>query len=523
MIIFTPLNRPDPPHGRSRRNAAAVLPLMLTAAVCAEAPVSPLPVPEYSFDQSSPSVENGDVIPSDVLRFELPHPAAAFPGELLGLVSPTDDLDALSASNSDLSEMIRFSFLLSVDRQTKGDLPPDPYLVQIGVPFNVFDQADRGHAAGDQFYSTETFTRHAQIGPLLTYADTNTFLTRNNFDEGGTDFAAYPETHADTILNPSTPQDRVDAMAKLVIGNPDAGIGAVYFSVSIDSPSLRTLPGGESPSGAHIFVCRQPSLPAGACCIDGEGCELLSSDECSNLGGSWLGADTSCADCSSSLYDGACCLEERGCQIIRPELCLDMGGIWLGSGTSCWMCGPTRFGGVPEVGGGRAHCASGLGGGSNVSEGRPSWSSTSAKGNGDLGDSCAELYASFSDLGLKQADDIDAMIVIDTNDNGLFDGTDQVFFSLTPSSPSLSIAGSGASPASAADVLVAARGRPPVVFAPAGMFGLGAPEDNIDALDYTIVESWMSRPFEHGIRSIWDKPDRPRPAPKRPRLLRRSR
>ena len=100
-------------------------------------------------------------------------------------------------------------------------------------------------------------------------------------------------------------------------------------------------------------------------------------------------------------------------------------------------------------------------------------------------DSQTRLFVDFSQLGLVQGDDIDAMIIIDDAGDGLFDpSVDQVLFSLTPDSPSLATI-EGASPAgAAADVFTTVAGAPPAVFASALDLGLGDPADNVDALDF---------------------------------------
>lgn len=97
------------------------------------------------------------------------------------------------------------------------------------------------------------------------------------------------------------------------------------------------------------------------------------------------------------------------------------------------------------------------------------------------------VFASSSALGLTASDDIDAIIVFDTNTNGEFDGNDQVLFSLAPDSPSLNTISQHSVVAAEADVFaVSADGAGPSVFANAEHLGLGGPEDNIDALDYVV-------------------------------------
>ena len=69
-------------------------------------------------------------------------------------------------------------------------------MVHAHLPERV-DQVIRGHAPGDQFMTLDVFTRAG--GPMFPIAGGgNNTQTRNNGDEGGTDFAARPDTSAAT-------------------------------------------------------------------------------------------------------------------------------------------------------------------------------------------------------------------------------------------------------------------------------------------------------------------------------------
>lgn len=101
------------------------------------------------------------------------------------------------------------------------------------------------------------------------------------------------------------------------------------------------------------------------------------------------------------------------------------------------------------------------------------------------------LFASASQLGLRDPlDDIDAVIVFDTNGNGEFDGTDQVLFSLTGTSPSRLTITDHSAIGAAADVFQISFGDlDPSIYAKAENLGLGGLDqgedvDNIGALDY---------------------------------------
>ncbi len=100
------------------------------------------------------------------------------------------------------------------------------------------------------------------------------------------------------------------------------------------------------------------------------------------------------------------------------------------------------------------------------------------------------LYAEAWDLGLTGADDIDALVVIETGGDTDFDPVaDTIYFSLVSGSPSLIAAGvapfMGGSPA---DVFMVGAGLvSPIVAASAAELGLAA-NDELDALDLAIRE-----------------------------------
>jgi hypothetical protein len=357
------------------RLAALALTLVITARLQASGPIEPLPGPYYySFDLESPHVWAGVVEARDILRLGPDGPEEALDGLRLGLLSSFDDLDGLSGPHLGFSPTATFVLMFSVDRYTQGLTPPDPLLVGLDVPYNVLDQALRGQAAGDEYFSTTLFTLDAP--PPRGTTPKNNCLARNNFDEGGSDFGGDPPTSASETASPSSYQDDVDAVSGLT---PTArgAIENVYFSVTSGSPSLATLP-GSYPSGATIFFNHLPA------------------------------------------------------------------------------------------------------------EGTPT-----------------EVYAPFYSLGLQQADDIDALLVFDLNYDGVYDAQDVVLFSLAPGSPSLAVIGQASPVGAAADVFIArANLLPPVVhvFAHADDLGLGAPPDDIDALDLFLCPDAIQCAALHGIR-----------------------
>ncbi len=87
------------------------------------------------------------------------------------------------------------------------------------------------------------------------------------------------------------------------------------------------------------------------------------------------------------------------------------------------------------------------------------------------------VFATPDELGLDLLDQIDGLIVFDDNLNSVFDGTDAVYFSLAPGSPTLMTLG-----LQPGDMLAFENGTL-VLFAPGLVFGL-ALDDNMNALDF---------------------------------------
>lgn len=216
------------------------LPIVLLAVP----PRDPLPPPLYSFHLDSVSVRAGHVVADGILVINDPYPIAITLGLELGLGLPGDDLDSLSGDNRDLGEADMFVLTFSVDELTTGTVPPDEEFIEDDVGYNVRDQWFRGHQAGDLFMSGVLFNRDGAVGRRNEQIFNNV-LVRNNYDEGGTDYFARPETSAEDIV-PMGPQDRVNATAR------DLG-GPVFFTVSAGSPSLWFGLPSSRPSGANIF------------------------------------------------------------------------------------------------------------------------------------------------------------------------------------------------------------------------------------------------------------------------------
>ncbi len=251
------------PHGPPRVKSEGTAPLstlpevilvfvLLASAAPAAPPLNPLPSPYYSFDLSSPSVSNNDVNANDILSLSLPYPVTLISAAALGLAAAGDDMDGLSGGNFLISPESSFSIRFSVTRESTGDTPPAIELVELGTPYNVKDQATRGQQAGDEFLSLDQFSLLQPMARGEAGLENNT-LIKNNYDEGGSDYAARPETHANSMVS-GLPQDNVDALANFEPGE------AIFYSATAASPSLLTLPGSENPSGASIFRLDQGTI-----------------------------------------------------------------------------------------------------------------------------------------------------------------------------------------------------------------------------------------------------------------------
>lgn len=211
------------------------------SAVWAVPPEDPLPAPTFSFSYASPTVESGSVTADGCLVLSPPDAIVGVEGAALGLGIEGDDLDALAADSIFLDDDEEFALLFSVDGATVGVVRPDPEMIEEGVPYNACHQARRGQQAGDQYMSIMLFT----LGDGMETGVANNVLVRNNYDEGGVDFAAQPPTSAHQMGFPLA-QDEVDATARM-------SIERAFVSATAGSPSLSALAFLDEPSGAHII------------------------------------------------------------------------------------------------------------------------------------------------------------------------------------------------------------------------------------------------------------------------------
>lgn len=164
----------------------------------------PLRAPLFSFDLASPSVNPPPPLASDILR--VPGPVVEVPAANLNLTA-NDDLDGLSFANATVGPADTFVLTFSVDRQTRGAVPPDPGYAAQGFPFNVQHQAQRNQAAGDEFMTLTLFNRSGPLAGLRVVA--NNSLIRNEGDAGGVDYDAFPNISPEASWK--GPIDDVDA------------------------------------------------------------------------------------------------------------------------------------------------------------------------------------------------------------------------------------------------------------------------------------------------------------------------
>ena len=247
---------------RLNRSLGMALSLALLGPLVAYAapPIAPLPCPDFSIDPNSSMGLGHYFAPGDVLTRATDSTARVLRASALGLLSPSDDVDALSNSGFNVPLGQSFVLLFSVDRNTTGlHLSADPNLAAENVPYNVYDQFQRGQAASDEFVALTLFT---WFGPVSDRRDPpaqgNSASVRNNFDEGGTDFGAAPQVHSRDVV-PGAQEDNVDALAQLErAGVRSQQVVNVYFSLTRDSPSLGWLSNGCPPSGANIFFSPLP-------------------------------------------------------------------------------------------------------------------------------------------------------------------------------------------------------------------------------------------------------------------------
>ncbi|MEO1371280.1 MAG: hypothetical protein AAFU75_02265, partial [Planctomycetota bacterium] len=97
--------------------------------------------------------------------------------------------------------------------------------------------------------------------------------------------------------------------------------------------ALCTTVGG---SVSKASSCAEAQCEAvGACCTSGLNCaEGVSESECSDIGGTWMGAASDCIPVPCP-FEGGCCLPDGTCFSEDADLCREVGGFPRGLETSC--------------------------------------------------------------------------------------------------------------------------------------------------------------------------------------------
>lgn len=79
----------------------------------------------------------------------------------------------------------------------------------------------------------------------------------------------------------------------------------------------------------------QAQVIRGACCFANGTCTTYRSSVCTNRGGTWRGANTSCTPNVCPLPRGACCFTDGGCAWVTRAGCQSRRGTYQGHATTC--------------------------------------------------------------------------------------------------------------------------------------------------------------------------------------------
>lgn len=85
--------------------------------------------------------------------------------------------------------------------------------------------------------------------------------------------------------------------------------------------------------------------PPGACCLPIGGCDQRTNTACVNIGGIWRGANSVCGNVTCSDPSGACCLGSFCAAPLSLSTCTSLGGSFAGNGTACTAGGACPLGG----------------------------------------------------------------------------------------------------------------------------------------------------------------------------------
>src|SRR6185503_919327 len=144
-----------------------------------------------------------------------------------------------------------------------------------------------------------------------------------------------------------------------VLGGVYQGDGTTCAQANCNVTGACCLP-GQCAAGVPEFFCEHlggkwlgqgstcsecpGNAPTGACCLGAEPCQVATEIECLFvLGGVYQGDGTTCAQANCNVT-GACCLPGQCAAGVPEFFCESLGGNWLGAGSSCANCpggGPT--------------------------------------------------------------------------------------------------------------------------------------------------------------------------------------
>jgi hypothetical protein len=74
---------------------------------------------------------------------------------------------------------------------------------------------------------------------------------------------------------------------------------------------------------------------AGACCNGTDSCEITLLIDCIEFGGTYMGDASFCNDDGTCYNAGACCNGTDSCQITQLDDCIEYGGTYMGDGSVC--------------------------------------------------------------------------------------------------------------------------------------------------------------------------------------------
>jgi hypothetical protein len=120
------------------------------------------------------------------------------------------------------------------------------------------------------------------------------------------------------------------------VDNPDDNFGwLVLGDETADHTAKRFDTREHAATEPLLTVNFTPPAGTGACCLTSGTCMLSSTAACTNAGGSFQGAGSSCTPGTCSQPGGACCHEDETCADSDPAACAAGSGVYQGDGVDC--------------------------------------------------------------------------------------------------------------------------------------------------------------------------------------------